>query len=446
MALLDITSVELPCFFSDKNKEEIYNLFGGVQSLERVKNGLQSNVELTFRPDDPHSRPVVASICKKPRLLISMRKNGTTSIVGRIKRLYHFTEMADFQLVSKTSDVRETLSKENPDIGSLRFRQIEHIPTTLITRQKRPLSYNFDDQERTAQRKKIMIEENESKSDEGNENLEEDKSNSTVKVEEKLETFVNGELVPWQAASTRRRRKRCDTKALERKIHFMFSERAVWATQSIRSKLSNVENRYFRIAEIFKKFATWQKNGPFRNCWMRSKYSPATDPESAELQSISIRTPSSFDAKKLIIPEDKKLFYGQKVGKLSCFQMIDLAKSSKVIRDAIKRSRLRKYNEKTGWFDKKTIKDITGLLKYELNMHIKDIKSKRQGPLTHKIQVKAVSSSSSSNASLVATKIPAATGSLAQIPEVDAFHVIGDGTSSEEDFESEDEELTSGSR
>ncbi|WOL08565.1 general transcription factor 3C polypeptide 5-like isoform X1 [Canna indica] len=288
---------------------------GGLPGIAKVRSSENANLELRFRPEDPHSHPafgelrsstsLLLRICKNKGLEHSSRgeagesgqeleplreENLSAEVVARVNHAYHFEGMADYQYVLGVHAAKERrkkrpwTSEEELEPGNEKDGIVDMDGADLMMLV--PPLFSIKDRP-----EKIVLN--------PPANLF-SKSIQKGVMEHKWEVSSIGTLVAQLYIRIPRKfnwedRISNDTSEWEWQVAVskLFDEKPIWPRWSLHERLwddghkvsaNHLKRLLFRAGYYF-------STGPFARFWIRKGYDPRSDPESRVFQKVDFRVP-----------------------------------------------------------------------------------------------------------------------------------------------------------
>lgn len=309
-----------------KNVDKALRTLGGIKNIESVTTASKKHLELSFRPHNLCSKPVLSDRDTKPHVLLKIKtrksiKDGKVvdkevldyDVVGLTAVNLKFTKLCDFQylpLVSKVpKEVEEDLiyiyddivPKKLLDADWLNNEDLASMPLYFVPYQfsKPNMTGNrlqFDrskfyegrfmqqycDKFKETQLQQKMLRKDRDKFT---------KTTMLVRIEDDVPQTPNAQALAMV-------KEKGFSEVLINKLKTLFEERAIWSRNALfyYSRASSEQMKY-----ILPTIAYHYVSGPWRVMWVRLGYDPKVDPAAKMLQTFDYRVRSRGGSGKIKI-------------------------------------------------------------------------------------------------------------------------------------------------
>ncbi|BFZ20480.1 hypothetical protein BsWGS_23519 [Bradybaena similaris] len=293
-----------------QNQDKALVTLGGLDALSKVI-AEDLKMELTFRPNDPYSKPTLGSYNPTKNLLLKIRRRvkvtqgaatcSTSSgdafeyqveVIGIVDRVYVFDKLCDFQYlpVVKNADGKytEILSSIRPNVNDDRVEYLSRcvpifLPPYSFSRRDIPVSYSFDTE--TVQPG--------------------DECENVIGIDRKKRmhgaihiTFGYPEVPkePDPIAFDHLSKLPNQTDGLDA-LNKLFEKRPLWSKAALVAHLEKIHTTYLKY--LLPLVSYYFINGPWKNLWCKFGYDPRKDPTAKIYQTLDYRVRSMANRQKV---------------------------------------------------------------------------------------------------------------------------------------------------
>ncbi|XP_026327848.1 general transcription factor 3C polypeptide 5 [Hyposmocoma kahamanoa] len=304
------------------NDEKALQCLGGIKNISQVySQPKKKRLGLSYQPENPYVKRIFADTQTAAGVLLKVRvkkkKVGSdvqreiisTSIFGRVKKIYRFESMCDFQYMPVHREGKGSVQclldkilpsgRDSIDVMSTPCPLL--IVPNSFTRSDKPISYAYTDKRYGEKRTEL--------DDEGtiHRRLRVERGRPLTRHEFNLiddlptephEYFLKQKAVRLSVYS-----------ALEEEFQIvkkLFEERPIWSQNQIRYqtkiKLSSVK-------VILPCLSIYMRNGPWRMMWIRFGYDPRKEPGARFYQTLDFRLRHQAGVHSMVMTRDRIMHY-----------------------------------------------------------------------------------------------------------------------------------------
>ncbi|XP_013201246.2 general transcription factor 3C polypeptide 5 [Amyelois transitella] len=302
-----------------KNDERAIQCLGGIREISQVySESSKRRLGLSFQPENPYMKKLYGDACKSAGLLLRVRVKKTkvnnevkrevlsTSVVGRVKLMYQFNSMCDFQMIpvqNRGESSRECMIENLLPSGlePLSFLHEPALPFILppnFTRSDKPMPYLYTFK-KYPERKAAL------EADDLHQKLRGDRG-----LPGRLFVFnLVDELAtePHQFYIKQKEERQRVYPLLEKEsalVAKFFQDRPICTNNLLRYE---TKLRMQSLKVILPCLAIQMKDGPWKMCWVRYGYDPRKDPASRIYQVVDFRLRTTTSLHTLVQTRDKTI-------------------------------------------------------------------------------------------------------------------------------------------
>ncbi|CAB11095.2 Transcription factor tau subunit sfc1 [Schizosaccharomyces pombe] len=338
--------IEHPGFAN--NKDAFFQTLGGVQSIQKAcqtsfQNPKQALLELNLRPKDKYHHPVQARVQSRNDLLVTIKKmDNSVQNVSRIRQVFLFRDMADFQYSTQNSPFVQKLdstlrvldynaiNKFSIDLTPVQRKHVDMPPPPVFSQTSLPMSYNFL-QNPLVGRVRLPN---------GKTTIVNLKGQCRVWI---ITTNMGVESVPTCRHSKLGEPSKTIQEVIEA-LKPLFEKRPVWTRRALLNHLDPSYTHYLKFALPYLSYL-WT-SGPFRDTYTRFGYDPRKDSNAAAYQALffKLKLNGKHKGTKTHVFDGKTLFPTNRV-----YQVCDIVDPT--IAPLLKDTQLRsECHRDTGWY------------------------------------------------------------------------------------------------
>lgn len=302
-----------------KNDDKALECLGGIRTISQTySNSQKMRLGLSFRPDNPHIKKAFGDIKKTFGVLIKVkvkktvqgfevkREVASTSIVGRINKMYQFNSLSDFQFLPIDTDVQPARCLIDVILPSgldslnkyLNSPEKPFLVPPSFSRSDKALCYAYTDKK----------EEQQTTSDNIHYKVREHR-----KCHATQSTFTLTNLLPTEPNEYYAKHlSKATPKFMKMYEHLkqLFEERPIWSRNAVQYK---TKYKLTDLKLLLPCVGFITKNGPWKLLWIKYGYDPRKDPEARKYQCLDFRLRQDAYLKSLVAKYTTRT-YKRKVG------------------------------------------------------------------------------------------------------------------------------------